>query len=1090
VTSNDCPVGVCDGYLDMPSSHTIGALNADAGFRRGGYYGEYLWDTPTSTYIRVLDNAGSAMSYAGVKLYQKSACDSDHEQIDNTPEIAGTTDENGIMRLPNRPVTPMSTPTATGHQIRPNPFGQIYVVGTNGTMLVKIIKNNEESFRWLTLSELNVAYWSGNTEVAVITLGPCTQGPDEDGDGVRDMCDNCRPGASAAGRQAHNPQQADADADGIGDVCDNCPGVANADQLDADSDGTGDACDTCTDTDGDGLGDPGFSANICPTDNCPTVANPLQFDCDGDGVGDACDSEPDSDGDQIADACELTQNDLCDNAVVVEEPFFDVRNIATATSDDVPAVPNSCWASGCTNTKRGVWYRFTPPYDGTVGVEAAMGYAPVVAALRGECIAPTFAGCANANGGNNNTVLNFNVTQGVTQLILVTNACSLPGGSLSFSLSFTPMCAGDCLGDGEVTVDELVVGVNIALGNQPLSTCERFDRTLDGEVTVEELVYAVNNALNGCFAWSGAPQSPGGGTPDGPTGGDAISGETGLTGTVQIGTASGARGSTATVAISVAGGADTVSAAQLDLLFDSATFGTPTCTIDPRLIDHSLSTSLPADPPAPAGQTRLRLLALDMSSAATFGDGIVASCTFPISGNAAPGVYPLTGERPHLSDSYGASINSVASSGAITVLGATHTSTRTSTPTPTATPTPTPQIVFATGFEFCNLGPTQHLLDPFGGQAAGGAWSGSGVNPSTQRTPAPPVATDNSCSVKFAPGTGQSEELYKDIGGAAAGQHFQLRVSSAPAVPRMIAGFSTAYCGGSCALYATAAGGGVALQLHYADSGGSLYAASDTLALNTWYEVAFNSVHNGTGQVYDCLPGTVECGLWINGQLVGAQTLAQASVSPQLRYAFIGAPRTEAAAMELYVDDWVLQSGGNGMDLPVLRLQELVPNGDAAITWSRSPTSPATNWTKVDDFAAAGMPNNDSDYVYTTVVENDLYTLSDISLNPGETVRAVALLAVVRQATTSANPRQLATGIFDGTTAVWGPSINIGGMLGSNTSYWPAVYSLFGTQPNGSPWTLAALNALRGGIRRPSSSASAMRCTALLAEAVIARPAP
>ena len=57
--------------------------------------------------------------------------------------------------------------------------------------------------------------------------------------------------------------------------------------------------------------------------------------------------------------------------------------------------------------------------------------------------------------------------------------------------------AGDCNGDGAVTVDELVTGVNIALGTTPLSACAAFDRNGDGQVTVDELIEAVNNALAG-----------------------------------------------------------------------------------------------------------------------------------------------------------------------------------------------------------------------------------------------------------------------------------------------------------------------------------------------------------------------------------------------------------------------------------------------------------------------------------------------------------------------------------------------------------------------------------------------------------------
>jgi len=59
-------------------------------------------------------------------------------------------------------------------------------------------------------------------------------------------------------------------------------------------------------------------------------------------------------------------------------------------------------------------------------------------------------------------------------------------------------CTGDCDGSGAVTVNELVVGVSIALGNANISACPAFDANGDGEVSISELVAAVSAALNGC----------------------------------------------------------------------------------------------------------------------------------------------------------------------------------------------------------------------------------------------------------------------------------------------------------------------------------------------------------------------------------------------------------------------------------------------------------------------------------------------------------------------------------------------------------------------------------------------------------------
>jgi nucleoside-diphosphate-sugar epimerase len=59
-------------------------------------------------------------------------------------------------------------------------------------------------------------------------------------------------------------------------------------------------------------------------------------------------------------------------------------------------------------------------------------------------------------------------------------------------------CVGDCTGDGNVSIDDLIRGVNIALGKQPLSSCTAFDSHNDGNVSVAELVQAVGAALDGC----------------------------------------------------------------------------------------------------------------------------------------------------------------------------------------------------------------------------------------------------------------------------------------------------------------------------------------------------------------------------------------------------------------------------------------------------------------------------------------------------------------------------------------------------------------------------------------------------------------
>ena len=81
-------------------------------------------------------------------------------------------------------------------------------------------------------------------------------------------------------------------------------------------------------------------------------------------------------------------------------------------------------------------------------------------------------------------------------------------------------CIGDCAGDGTVTIDDLVTGVNIALGTQAVSTCAAMDADGNGLVTVDELVRAVSVALDGCAITPASTPTAGTPTPGTPTPGN------------------------------------------------------------------------------------------------------------------------------------------------------------------------------------------------------------------------------------------------------------------------------------------------------------------------------------------------------------------------------------------------------------------------------------------------------------------------------------------------------------------------------------------------------------------------------------------
>jgi hypothetical protein len=59
-------------------------------------------------------------------------------------------------------------------------------------------------------------------------------------------------------------------------------------------------------------------------------------------------------------------------------------------------------------------------------------------------------------------------------------------------------CVGDCNGDGMVSINEVLTGVNIALGMAPLSSCPSFDTDHNGMLDIQELLAAVLSAVDGC----------------------------------------------------------------------------------------------------------------------------------------------------------------------------------------------------------------------------------------------------------------------------------------------------------------------------------------------------------------------------------------------------------------------------------------------------------------------------------------------------------------------------------------------------------------------------------------------------------------
>ncbi len=152
------------------SEHTAMGLNLNKGYRRG-YYGEYQFDVPATTSVRVLDSAGRPAAGVTLRFYQPAA----GFGIDNVPEIEVMTDGAGLAALPNRPVGEPFT-TRTGHAFHDNPFGRIDTVGAN-IFLVEVSKGSHQEYAWFDLTELNVLFWRGQDTFEIASHVPRDDAP-------------------------------------------------------------------------------------------------------------------------------------------------------------------------------------------------------------------------------------------------------------------------------------------------------------------------------------------------------------------------------------------------------------------------------------------------------------------------------------------------------------------------------------------------------------------------------------------------------------------------------------------------------------------------------------------------------------------------------------------------------------------------------------------------------------------------------------------------------------------------------------------------------------------------------------------------
>lgn len=150
---------------DLYSLTDVAALNANLGYRRG-FYGEYLYSLPAVVLVRCVDREGIPIESGTLSFYQMKGGEIPDGNPDFTVSLV-----SGSALLPNRDTgLPSPFTTVTGHTLKPNPFGRIDVVGTNGVFLVKLESEGQTGWAFLKLWELVDAYFRGNKSAVVYEM--------------------------------------------------------------------------------------------------------------------------------------------------------------------------------------------------------------------------------------------------------------------------------------------------------------------------------------------------------------------------------------------------------------------------------------------------------------------------------------------------------------------------------------------------------------------------------------------------------------------------------------------------------------------------------------------------------------------------------------------------------------------------------------------------------------------------------------------------------------------------------------------------------------------------------------------------------
>jgi len=244
-------------------------------------------------------------------------------------------------------------------------------------------------------------------------------------------------------------------------------------------------CATSAGANGNPCTDPAQCTSGFCTDGvcCDSATCPQGQSCNVPGLAGSC-TVPGSNGQTCTDPAQ------CNSGFCTDGVCCDSATCPPGEACDVPGMLGTCTPSAGANGSP-----CTDPAQCNSGFCTDGVCCGSASCPQGErCDIPDMEGyCSATAQGGARCRNNMHCQPGLTCLFspaLGETLCTPAGGICA--------CISDCNCDSQVTIEEILVMVNIALGKTGVSFCLMGDANGDGAITVDEILGAVFNALNGC----------------------------------------------------------------------------------------------------------------------------------------------------------------------------------------------------------------------------------------------------------------------------------------------------------------------------------------------------------------------------------------------------------------------------------------------------------------------------------------------------------------------------------------------------------------------------------------------------------------